>query len=99
MQPPESRPQAARTLTFRKFKRICRLHLNRVPFGSTPIVTRPPAREVSGRPPGRGPPGGPAGRASASGPDLPLTPRTEVFSGSEAKTTTTPGRDDADRAS
>ena len=35
MQPLESRPQAARFLAFRKFKRICKLHLNRVPFGST----------------------------------------------------------------
>ena len=32
MRPLESRPPAARILTFRKFKRICRLHLNRVPF-------------------------------------------------------------------
>src|SRR5512135_2669725 len=34
MQPLESRPQAARILTFRKLKRICKLHLNRVPFAS-----------------------------------------------------------------
>jgi len=37
MQPLESRPQAARILAFRKFKRICRLHLNRVPFVATLI--------------------------------------------------------------
>jgi hypothetical protein len=39
MQPLESRPQAARILAFRKFKRICKLHLNRVPFGYTPTVS------------------------------------------------------------
>src|SRR5512146_1217102 len=39
MQPLESRPQAARILTFRKVKRICRLHLNRVPFVYTLSVT------------------------------------------------------------
>ena len=39
MRPLESRPQTARILTFRKFKRICRLHLNRVPFVSTLSVT------------------------------------------------------------
>jgi hypothetical protein len=50
MQPLESRPQAARILTFRKFKRICRLHLNRVPFGQgtffpVPAPGIPPAQE------------------------------------------------------
>ena len=62
MQPRERRPQAAKILPFRKFKRICRLHLNRVPFGFTLIDGERGAGDGSGA--GRG--GSPTSQSTRS---------------------------------
>ena len=93
MQPLESRPQAARILAFRKFKRIYRLHLNRVPFTYYPELQRAIERRL-GIPPdpsirvgvvkdsGGKPAGGPnlpqAGRPNGHSPGASRAPETGV---------------------